>query len=123
MLRRLWLVAAVPVAGCFSHSVEDLRQRAPQWTARYSVPYDTMANCLAAEWASGVNVSVLPQFYSREQRAAITIIIIPAGIPAGDYQIRTNADSTIEVEWRYFSQATHPIYRERADRCGKVSAQ
>lgn len=117
-MKKLLLAMAALLAGC--HSVEEMRQRPAQWTARYSVPFDTMANCLAVQWANTVNMTVLPQLYASERRAAVTLVMIPAGVIAGDYQIRTNADSTVEVEWRWY--AGNPAFgREKADRCAAAA--
>lgn len=111
-MKSLLLATFALLAGCYS--VDEIRERPPVWTARYSVSFDTMTNCLAAQWAG--NGSVAPQLYAAERRGAVTIGVPQSGTIFGDYQIRTNADSTIDVEWRAPSPRA-ALSRERADRC------
>lgn len=114
MLRNLWLAAALAASGCYS--IEEVRQQPVAWTATYPVPFDTMANCLAAQWIG--NYRVAPAIYPR--RADVTIA---ASSVIAEYQIVQISDVSSEVRWHHMHSTPGSLRevdrtaRERADRC------
>ncbi len=120
---RLGVLAAVTgVAGCYS--VDDVRKQPVSWTATYSAPYNTVANCLAAQYAG--ELSVLPQDYPAEKRANVILTNPSARGAEAEFEIKQVNPTTTEVTWRrmgsLFGDASNDRRsRERADRCGKAA--
>jgi hypothetical protein len=116
-MKKLLLATIALLAGC--HTVDQMRQRPPLWTATYAVPFYTMANCIALTFAGSGSV-VEPHLYSGERRATVTVAGGTTGVILYDYRITTNADATIDVEYRTWTTDRAAFGRERADRCGSA---
>ena len=104
------------LTGC--HTVEDVRKSPVVWTASYGVPFDIMANCLAAQAARDFDVT--PQLYQSQQRAIVTLGAKGTYSLVAEYQVRQISPAAIEVTWRTVSGiASSDAARARADRCAR----
>ena len=108
--RYLCVAAALWLGGC--QTVHEVGQRSAVWETTYPVPFDTMASCLAAQWAR--DWKVVPQIDDRERRAVVMIGVYSAVI--GEYDVRQSSPTQSRVAWRHAYQ--YPLQsREVADRC------
>ena len=110
--RCLCVASALLLGAC--QTVHELRQQPTGWEATYPVPFDTMANCLAAQWAR--DWSVVPQINQREQRAVVTVGLRSANI--GEYDVRQSSPTGSSVTWRQAFQYKLDS-RDVADRCAR----
>lgn len=118
-MKKTMLAAAALLAGCYS--IEDVREQPVAWSWAYHVPYDTMANCLAAEWAQ--DYSVVPQIYNRERRAVVTLAYPAGNAVIAEYQVQ-QTDTETTVTWRHMGSRPGVMRlvdinaRNRAHKCG-----
>ncbi|MCX7366801.1 MAG: hypothetical protein NTV97_33995 [Alphaproteobacteria bacterium] len=93
----VFLLMLIPLASCAA-SIDDVRAEPVRWSNTYRVPFDTMANCLAAR--SIQDWSVAPQVYPREGVAYVTVAAKDSNTIMAEYVVRRQADGGSLVEWR-----------------------
>lgn len=109
-------------AGCTS--LEDVRARPASWQQRFPGSYESLTNCMAAQYA-GV-LTVLPQFNSSEKRSNIIVTYPAAQSVMAEFDLRQVAPKEVEITFRQRysvlgQEAGAREARERADRCAKDS--
>lgn len=121
MRARLVLSLSVLLLGCET-TAEDVRIEPVRWSARYEVPFDTMANCLASGWSHAY--AVTPLVYPREGIARVTMANKQAPMVMSEYEIRKLGEGTSEVQWRRRKiladlGGVEAKMREVADKCAQ----
>jgi hypothetical protein len=120
MICRLAVVLAMlSFSACTSAA--DVRQEPIRWTASYSVPFDTMANCVAEQMAQGWQAT--PQIYQRDGFAKVTLSDKGAPSTVAEFAVRGQGDAGSLVEWRrraviYDIDYIEAKSRWAADYCG-----
>ena len=114
------IAAAVAVSACGA-TIDEVRSEPVRWTAHYDVPFDTMANCLAArtaeEWRS------TPQIYPRDGKAYVTASQLNTIV--AEFVIKKDGDGASTVEWRRRKVIAdlgglEATARKNADKCGSA---
>lgn len=115
-MKKLLSVALVGLAACTTP--ESIKDRPVDWTADYTVSWETMANCLQSEFPSSI---VSPRYNQRNKTAALTISaqgIIAPGPVVAEYQVsQGESDDRSRVSQKSWAGGTFPG-RKIADRCG-----
>ena len=115
------VLSLLMVTACAA-SLDDVRAEPVRWAAAYGVPFDTMANCLAAR---SVQVwSVAPQIYPGQGIAYVTLASKEVTTIMAEYTVRRQADGGSQVEWRRKKLVAdlgglETTARETADRCAR----
>lgn len=115
--------AMVSLAGCAS--IEDVRARPPAWKDTLRGDYETMTNCIAANFTSG-GLSVLPQFNARDQRSNVILYNTRADSAAAEFELRQTSPTEVEVTFRqrntvFGQEGAARSTRDLADRCARAS--
>jgi hypothetical protein len=96
MHRLLAVLAILSLPACTS--LDDVRQQPARWFAYSPVPFDTMANCIAARMAQWW--AVTPQIYSRQDVAYVTLADNRAPSIVAEFTIRQQSGGMSFIEWR-----------------------
>src|SRR5215468_11170802 len=96
MHRLVMVLAALSVTACTT--LDEVRQEPIRWKATYLVPFDTLANCLAAR--SAQYWSATPQIYPRQGIAYVTLVDKGAPSVVAEFVVRQQPDGSSLVEWR-----------------------
>ena len=120
MHRLLTGLAALSAVACTS--LEDVRQQPFSWFSYYPVPFDNLANCLAAR--SAQLWTVTPQIQERQGIAYVTLGEKGGSSVVAEYVVWRQADGSSLVGWRRRKIIADVIglqstSREAADRCGR----
>ncbi|WP_020696210.1 hypothetical protein [Reyranella massiliensis] len=100
----------------------DFRDSPIQWTATYPGSYETLSNCIAAQYAGELRVA--PQIYPTVQRSSI---LLSSGSGAdAEFQVKQLDAASSQVTWRratglFGSWLNDRTARQRADKCGGVA--
>jgi hypothetical protein len=116
------VLLAAGVAAC--NPIPKPQPDPPLWSATYSVPYTTMANCLAAQPIGGF--TGVPRIQSDSGVATVTLALGDGTQLAINFIIRRTGSGMSVVDWRRHLTVGgwEPIdsdARTRADTCGGVS--
>lgn len=125
MRRALVLAMAALTTGCIASDTatlsmpNDFRNSPIQWTATYPGSYETLSNCIAAQYAGELRVA--PQIYPTVQRSSI---LLSSGSGAdAEFQVKQLDATSSQVTWRratglFGSWLNDRTARQRADKCG-----
>ncbi|ODT19266.1 MAG: hypothetical protein ABS35_22025 [Kaistia sp. SCN 65-12] len=100
----------------------DFRNSPIQWTATYPGSYETLSNCIAAQYVGELRVA--PQIYPTVQRSSI---LLSSGSGAdAEFQVKQLDATSSQVTWRratglFGSWLNDRTARQRADKCGGVA--
>ena len=96
----------------------------PAWSSVYTVPFDSMVNCLAVPVGDGFVVNIEPS----SAPGTMTVSFVPRSAPQAEsrYVVKRVPDGTIQVDWIRVGTVGGLDWldvqaRQRANRCGGIS--
>ncbi len=129
MFKHVMVPALISLAAAACSTVdkmanEPVKPPPPAWSSIYTVPFDSMVNCLAAPVGSGFVVNIEPT----SAPGTTTVSYVPQSAPQAQsrYVVKRVPDGTIQVDWLRVGTVGGMDWldvqaRQRANRCGGIS--
>jgi hypothetical protein len=129
MFKHVMVPALISLAAAACSTVdkmanEPIKPPPPSWSSIYTVPFDSMVNCLAAPVGGGFVVNIEPT----SAPGTTTVSYVPQSAPQAQsrYVVKRVPDGTIQVDWLRVGTVGGMDWldvqaRQRANRCGGIS--